>query len=166
MTLPMTLPTTASLCASFWHRMCYRVRQFLQAALPVVDRRLLAEARTHLPQGWRPAFDRLRKPEKAHVLRLYAHIKQLDDLSPPEREQLTILALTHDIGKGILRPTLFLKVVKVLLHLPNRAHATAGAKLLRRLGAPATLIRRVRRHHDHPGDDALLARFQQLDDAL
>jgi hypothetical protein len=144
-------------------RVGYRIRQFRSLLWPQVDLELWQEALAVLPVPWRSEVDRLRASEKAHVLRLYRAIKEDPDLPAGERADLLLLALTHDLGKVIERPGLVLRIAKVLLPLPNRAHPLAGAKLLRRLGAPRALVRRVARHHEPPGDDRLLALFQAFD---
>lgn len=150
----------------FLGRVAYRLRQARSVLWPQVDPAMLAEARGRLPTRWRAPFDRLGGSEKAHVLRLYRAISTDPALSEPDREALILLALTHDLGKAITRPTFLERVAKTLLPIPNRAHPILGARLLRRLGAPLSLVRRVARHHREPGNDRLLALFQRYDDAL
>ncbi|RCK80599.1 MAG: hypothetical protein OZSIB_2912 [Candidatus Ozemobacter sibiricus] len=150
----------------FLGRVAYRLRQARSVLWPQVDPVLLAEARSRLPPRWRAPFDRLGGSEKAHVLRLYRAIAADPALSEADREALITLALTHDLGKAITRPTFLERVVKTLLPIPNRAHPILGARLLRRLGAPPALVRRVARHHRAPGNDRLLALFQRYDDSL
>ena len=150
----------------FLGRVAYRLRQARSVLWPQVDPPLLAEARSRLPPRWRRPFDRLGGSEKAHVLRLYRAITTAPDLAPADREELVLLALTHDLGKSITRPTFFERVVKTLLPIPNRSHPILGARLLRRLGAPPRLVRRTARHHRDPGGDRLLALFQRFDDSL
>jgi len=85
-------------------------------------------------------------------------------LSETDRVELLELALVHDIGKAVTRPTLFFKVAKVLLPLANTEHCVAGAKLLKRLKQNRQLIRRVLRHHDEGSSDRILRLFQAYDD--
>jgi len=150
----------------FIERAAYRLRQFHSVLWPKVDPAILSEARSRLPGPWRKAFDCLGGSEKAHVLRLYKAILNDTSLLLSDRDELVILALTHDLGKGITRPFLFERIVKALLPIPNRAHPILSARILRRLGAPALLVRRVAKHHFDPRGDRLLAIFQQFDDSL
>ncbi len=150
----------------FLGRVAYRLRQARSVLWPQVDPVLLAAARSRLPPRWRRPFDRLGGSEKAHILRLYRAITTDPTLSDSDREALVPLALTHDLGKAITRPTFLERVVKTLLPIPNRSHPILGARLLRRLGAPPALVRRVARHHRDPGHDRLLALFQRFDDVL
>jgi putative nucleotidyltransferase with HDIG domain len=147
-------------------RILYRYRQFCSTINPKVNPSLLAEARAILPPEWRKIFDRHTKPELAHILRMYNRIKTGEDIPEAEKPELLILALIHDIGKTVTRPTLFEKIVKTILPIPNRAHSAMGAKILQRLGAPRILIKRVRDHHKEGVKDPLLAFFQKLDDSL
>ena len=151
---------------AFSGRVAYRVRQFFSVLFPRIDQELWREARDRLPPTWRKPFDRLRPSETAHVIRLYKTIKNDTNLGEADREELILLALTHDLGKGVTRPTLFEKVVKALLPIPNRAHPILGARILQRLGATATLIRRVRNHHRPAQKDRLLRIFQTYDNSL
>lgn len=150
----------------FFSRCRYRVQQFWSVFQPRIDEALLSEARNRLPEKWKPHFDRLSPSEKAHVLRLYKHISDDPLVDENDRGALIELALCHDFGKGVTRPMLFERVLKTLLPLPNQSHSIVGARILRRLNAPSRLIRRVRNHHRDPGNDRLLAFFQELDDSL
>ena len=149
-----------------WEQIAYRIQQFRSVCLPVIDEQLRREAVSLLPESWRTPFRQLPGSTLAHVLRLYKAIRDDPSLEAEERKSLILLALTHDLGKAITRPTLFERVVKVLLPLPNRSHVIAGAKLLKKLGAPATLVWQIRNHHDHSGNDPLLIKFQTFDDRL
>ncbi len=149
-----------------WAQIVYRCRQFLSVLHPQVDQGLVDEACACLPERWQPAFRRIPASTMAHIIRLYRAIRDDDALDERTRSELLILALTHDIGKSITRPTLFERVAKVLLPLPNHSHVIAGALLMKRLGAPPELVRRIRRHHQPAGDDQLLERFQTYDDRL
>lgn len=144
----------------------YWVWKFWRTLRPQIDPALYAEARSHLPKTWRPALDRLLPPDKAHVLRLYSAITADPTLGPEDRAALIELALCHDLGKGIVRPTIFERVAKVLLPLPNRSHPILGARIVKRLGGRSSLVRRVAHHHRPAGDDRLLALFQVFDDRV
>ncbi|MFZ2956162.1 MAG: HD domain-containing protein [Candidatus Ozemobacteraceae bacterium] len=162
----MSLQTFA---AAFIHRMrraAYWLWKFWRTLHPVIDENRRVETRAHLPELWRPAFDRLLPPDQAHVIRLWKAIKEASELSEPDRAELLLLAVVHDLGKGITRPTIFERVAKALLPLPNSSHPIAGARLLKKWGAPRDLIRRVRFHHEPPGNDRLLALFQSFDDSV
>ena len=149
-----------------WERTCYRLRQFRSVLFPVVDEALWNEAMLHLLPRWRRPLQKLRDSERAHILRLYRAITTDPDLTENERKTLLELALMHDVGKICTRPSILTRIVMTLLPIPKNAHPTLGARILRKLGANATLCRRVRGHHRDPGDDKLLAKFQQFDDSL
>lgn len=146
-------------------RPLYRIRQFFSVVSPGVDETLVAEAQQYLPESWRPVFLRLGRSEMAHATRLFRRIRDEKNLSESDRDDFLLLALIHDIGKTISRPRLWERVLKTLLPLPNNSHPIVGARMLKRMGASATLVRRVRRHHDPPCGDAFLERFQQFDNA-
>ncbi|HEY9069323.1 MAG TPA: HD domain-containing protein [Candidatus Ozemobacteraceae bacterium] len=144
-------------------RLWYRVRQFRSVLRPVVDPVELEAARGILPAAWRSRFDALGASEKAHVLRLVRAIRADAGLADEDREQLLLLAVTHDLGKTVTRPRLWERVLRTLFSLPNEAHPSQSARILRELGAPRALIRRARHHHHDPGTDRLLALFQSYD---
>ncbi|HNV69659.1 MAG TPA: hypothetical protein PKO06_08185 [Candidatus Ozemobacteraceae bacterium] len=144
----------------------YRCRQFVSVLRPQIDQTLVDEACHHLPKQWQPSFRQIPSSTMAHILRLYRAIRDDAALDESTRSELLILALTHDIGKSITRPTLFERVAKVLLPLPNKSHVIAGAMLMKKLGASRQLVRRIRTHHESVVDDRLLALFQTYDDRL
>ncbi len=133
---------------------------------PKVDPALWKEACEQLPAAWRPHFCRLRPSERAHVLRVYAAVKNDSLLKGEERRKMILLALVHDIGKGITRHGVIFKVAKVLLPIRNSAHCLAGSRLLKKLGAKSWLVRLVLRHHSQAKKNSLLDKFQRLDDRL
>lgn len=149
-----------------WQRLTYRIWQFKQVLLPKVDVREWHEALLFAPESWRPHLKKLRLSERAHVLRLYSAIKQDDSLLPGERDYLLMLALAHDIGKGVTRHSVFFKVAKVVFPISNAAHCLAGARLLRQLKAEHDLVRMVLRHHQKHPESAILRKFQDFDDRL
>lgn len=146
-------------------RACYRVWQFYRIVNPKVDPIQYLEIRKKIPLRWRPYLDKLRPSEKSHILRICQSISRADNLTPEEREKLTILAITHDLGKTVTRPQLWERIFKTLFPLPNRGHPTQGAKILRKLGAPARMVSQVARHHDPNRKDRLLRLFQTFDNS-
>lgn len=152
--------------ANIWDRIRYRCWQFKQVLFPKIDADLWIEAKNSLPQTWRSHFSRLRLSERAHVLRVYRAVKDATELGEHERKLLLMLALVHDIGKGVTRHSLFFKVAKVFFPVSNAAHCLAGARLLRQLGADRDLVRMVLRHHDMKTENVLLRKFQSFDDRL
>lgn len=145
-------------------RVVYRIWQFKQVLFPELQRCEWENAITRLPEPIKAELGRLRKSEKAHVMRVWSDINRDCRLSESERSELLELALVHDIGKAITRPTLFFKVVKVLLPLANTRHCIAGARFLKRLKQKPQLVRRVLRHHDETSSDMILRLFQTYDD--
>ena len=142
----------------------YRVWQFKQVLLPKLQRHEWENATACLSEQVRFELGKLRKSEKAHIMRVWSDIRSDGSLNDSDRAELLELALVHDIGKAVTRPTLFFKVVKVLLPLANTEHCIAGAQLLRRLKQRRQLVRRVLRHHDDNSSDSILRLFQVYDD--
>lgn len=151
---------------NFARRIFYRCRQFRSVLWPVIDAAELVSAREILPPAWRGRFDALGDSEKAHVLRLVRQIRADGRLSGDDRNELLLLALTHDLGKAVTKPRIWERILRTLLPIPNEAHPIQSARILRELGAPRDLIRRARHHHHEPGSDRLLALFQEFDDNL
>ena len=149
---------------NFLERCQYRVNQFRSVLWSVVDEELLACYLKKIPPGWRKYVLKLRPSEKAHVVGLCSAVSGLEGVSEDERAELMTLALVHDIGKTITRPSLLMRITRVLLPMHNISHPVLGARILRRNGAPRKLLRRVAGHHLEPGDDKLLGLFQRLDD--
>ena len=147
-------------------RLLYRCRQFRSVMWPLVDPADLASAREILPPDWRSRFDALGDSEKAHVLRLVRAIRADAGLSDQDRNDLLLLAMTHDLGKAVTRPRIWERVLRTVFSLPNEAHPIQSARILRDLGAPSALVHRARHHHHHPGPDRLLALFQKFVDTL
>lgn len=150
----------------FFQRPGYWIWKFWRTLSPEIDPELYREARSRLPERWRPALDRMLPPDKAHVLRLYKAISADPALSPEDREALIELALCHDFGKAIVRPTIFERVAKVLFPIPNISHPILGARIVRKLGGRPSLCRRIANHHKPAGNDRLLALFQSYDDRV
>jgi putative nucleotidyltransferase with HDIG domain len=145
-------------------RICYRVWQFKQVLLPHLDYQAWQTAVAEVPLPVRQQLEKLKKSEKAHIIRVYQDISNDKALDSQTRQILLELALLHDIGKSITRPTLLFKVAKVIFSFANNEHCIAGAKFLRRHNRNKALIKRVLRHHDIGAGDDLLLLFQKYDD--
>ncbi len=146
------------------NRAIYRVWQFKQVLFPELQRNDWENAVSGLAEQVRAELGKLRKSEKAHVMRVWYDIGRDSSINENDRVELLELALVHDIGKAVTRPTLFFKVVKVLLPLANTEHCIAGDRLLKRLKQKRQLVRRVLRHHDETASDRILRLFQAYDD--
>lgn len=142
----------------------YRIWQFKQVVWPRLDRHKWQQIIAQIDPALALQLDCLKKSEKAHVLRVYDDISRAADLSDEQRYSLLELALLHDIGKTVTRPSLFFKVAKVIFAFANTGHCIAGARLLWRHRQSRQLVRRVLRHHDVNPDDELLRLFQLFDD--
>ncbi len=151
----------------FWwlKRVVYRVWQFKQTVLPKLDREAWRAAVSELPQPIRLHLASLKKSEKAHILRVYRAVSISHNISDEERRELLQMALLHDVGKAIIRSSVFMKVARVFLPIGRNEHCIAGARLLHRLGFERSLVRRVLRHHTVDHGDPLLQTFQQIDDS-
>ncbi len=145
-------------------RIFYRFWQFKQVLLPKLVVREWLEAVAVLDEPLRHQLARLKKSEKAHVMRVYTDICQAHGLPEDVQKCLLELALLHDIGKTVTRPSLLFKVAKVLFPIANTGHCIEGARLLRRFHQNRQLIRRVLRHHDETTSDPILRMFQEFDD--
>jgi len=155
-------------CDSFFvwwlKRVSYRIWQFKQTVLPKLDRAAWYAAVSELPSPVQEHLASLKKSEKAHILRVYRAISASRQINDAERCELLQMALLHDIGKAIIRSSVFMKVARVFLPLGRNEHCIAGARLLHRLGFERLLVRRVLRHHTFNHGDHLLQIFQQIDD--
>lgn len=149
----------------FFARVCYRLWQFKQVLLPRLDLQQWHEAIASLEKPLQAQLNLLRKSEKAHVVRVYQAIGNDKNLEISRRQELLQLALLHDIGKTVTRPSLLFKVAKVFFACANTEHCLAGASILRKHHQNSILIRRVLRHHDTGGNDPLVKAFQHYDDA-
>lgn len=145
-------------------RVAYRIWQFKQTVLPKLDRVAWHEAVSDLPLPVQAHLASLKKSEKAHILRVYRAVKTSRQINDVERLELMQMALLHDIGKAIIRSSVFMKVARVFLPLGRNEHCIAGARLLHRLGFDRSLVNRVLRHHTFDHSDRLLRIFQEIDD--
>jgi len=147
-------------------RIRYRCWQFKQVLFPRIDPALWQKALMFLPAEYRPYLEKLRPSERAHVLRVFEAVECAENISAEERQFLQLLALTHDLGKGVTRHSLFFKILKVIFPISNAKHCVEGARLLRMLKADRRLIRLVLRHHQNDTEDPVLKKFQSFDDRL
>lgn len=150
---------------SWLKRVKYRIWQFKQVLFPRLDSKKWLIALQGLKKPLREQLQRLKKSEKAHVLRVYEAIELDEALDASFKEQLLTLALLHDIGKSITRHTIFFKVAKVFLPFANTKHCVEGARFLKNAGVDRRLVRLVLRHHSF-SNDSLLRKFQEYDDRL
>ncbi|PKL49726.1 MAG: hypothetical protein CVV42_05155 [Candidatus Riflebacteria bacterium HGW-Riflebacteria-2] len=139
--------------------------QFKQTVLPKLDRAAWYDAVRELPQPVQEHLKLLRKSEKAHILRVYRAVGASQQINDEERRELLQMALLHDIGKAIVRSSVFMKVARVFLPIGRNEHCIAGARLLNRLGFERSLVKRVLRHHTFSHSDRLLQMFQKIDDS-
>ncbi|MGM0598301.1 MAG: HD domain-containing protein [Candidatus Rifleibacteriota bacterium] len=151
---------------NLFNRILYRIWQFKQVLLPKYSKKQWNDAVKTMPLDCHFHLNRLRRSEKAHVLRVYNAILEDKNISQFEKKTLLKLALLHDIGKGVTRHTIIFKVAKVLFPVKNTAHCIAGAKLLKKLGFEKKIVRMVLRHHEKNPTNDLLKRFQTFDDRL
>jgi len=142
----------------------YRIWQFKQVLWPKFDPDKWRQATAQIDPALTAKLDGLKKSEKAHILRVYDDISRAVDLDDEQRRSLLEMALLHDIGKAVTRPSLFFKVAKVIFAFANTGHCIAGARLLWRHRQNRQLVRRVLRHHDVNPDDKILRLFQRFDD--
>lgn len=147
-----------------FQRAAYRAWQFKQVLFPELQRNDWENAISGLSDRVRVELGKLRKSEKAHIMRVWSDINRDGSLRESDRVELLELALVHDIGKAVTRPTLFFKVIKVLLPLANTEHCIAGARLLKSLKQDRQLVRRVLRHHDEAASDRIIRLFLVYDD--
>lgn len=160
-----------------------RLRQGLAAllafALPL-DHALVAQ---HLTPDLQDCFDRLRRSEQLHSLRVLRALQRQGDV-PPE---LAAAALLHDVGKTRWPFPLWQRVLVVLLpalapglanelargdetnllarpFLLQQQHPAWGAQLARAAGASERVVTLIESHAQPPGDDQWLARLQAADE--
>lgn len=169
-----------------------RGRQFWSALTAKPTAADLAEARGILTPTQYALFTRLQPSEKVHAVRVMRKVRESS-----EDPDLLTAALLHDIGK-IIQPLSLWERVLVALAPRSRTrrtgetlqdeptgsaargwtralvvadkHASWGAQLAHKAGAPRTVIQLIRRHADppldepHSRDDELLALLQAADD--
>lgn len=146
-------------------RVAYRLWQFKQTMLPILDTAEWHGAVSELSQPLQVYLNSLRKSEKAHIQRVCRAVSADGQIDEQQRVELLQLALLHDIGKSIMRSSVIMKVARVFFPIGRNEHCIAGARLLKRHGFDRKLVRRVLRHHTFDHDDKLLQKFQQIDDS-
>ena len=142
----------------------YRFWQFKQALFSKLDYTEWNQAISVLPSNLQTILNRLKNPEKAHVLRICTAINN-SNLKESDKTDMLQLALLHDIGKTVTKPNLLTKVLRVILLRTDTAHCIAGAKILRSEKCDKQLILRVLRHHDQTNTDPVLRFFQEFDNS-
>lgn len=164
-------------------RIGYRVSQFfatLGAALKPVD---AAYAKARLSPALFRLFQKMARAEQHHGIEVCIILEE-EGMDDPE---LLTAALLHDVGKVLMPPRLWERVIVVLVahSLPRLAtrwgreaptglrrgfvirqcHASWGAALATEAGAPPKTVAWIRGHHQPTGDDAALAALQAADEA-
>lgn len=148
----------------WFDRVCYRTWQFRQSLLAEISVVEWKIAISELSKPLQEQLNRLRKSEKAHTIRVWSEVQKMKTLDCVTRKELMQLALLHDIGKSITKPTLFSKIVKVLFSLSDNQHCIKGALFLKRQKLDKKLVIRILRHHCKNIDDDILCLFQTIDD--
>ncbi len=160
-----------------------RLRQGLHALLAFaqpIDRALAAQ---HLTPELQQCFDRLRRSEQLHSLRVLRALQAEGEVTP----DLAVAALLHDVGKTRWPFPLWQRVLVVLLprlapaladrlargsesqplarpFLLCQQHPAWGAQLARAAGASERAAWLVGQHAGNAGDDADLARLRAADE--
>ncbi len=155
-----------------------RVRQFFTAgARPTASD--LQFAREILPPALYALFTRQTPRDLVHAVRTARRVRELGYEDP----LLLMAALLHDIGKGPQRRrdrvayvvASWVGAERILASPRSRfelrravarssVHAEVGARLAQEAGAPPRVVELIRRHHEPPRGDGMLAVLQRADD--
>jgi hypothetical protein len=165
----------------------YRILQFFDNLISRILPIDLSLARDFLPRPLFELFLQMDRADQAHSLRVFKALR----LEGEEHEDLLAAALLHDVGKAIIRPALWQRVLVVLAApvvkdrlqdmsgLPARgwrkgfviaaAHPRWGAELVGQAGGSKRLVLLIRYHqsndlNDLPADEVyLVRRLQNVD---
>lgn len=162
--------------------MRHRVAQFFQTLLAPLRPLALAEAAAHLAPPLLALFRRMSRAEQQHGIAVCRALRAQGYADP----ELLAAALLHDVGKSVVTPHLWERVIVVLAEwlVPAQAarwregaprgwrrgfvirqqHPAWGADLAAQAGASPRTVAWIRQHHNAPGDDALLAALQAMDE--
>lgn len=88
----------------------YRVRQFIQSIWTISSPRDLQVVQSHLPTALQQLFERMSPADQAHSIRVCQSLLKQGHDDP----DLLVAALLHDVGKSIVRPTVWERVLFVL----------------------------------------------------
>ncbi|MBN1262091.1 MAG: HDIG domain-containing protein [Anaerolineae bacterium] len=163
-------------------RVRYRVIQFFETLSAPLRRVDVAYAARHLSAPLLTLFKSMSRAEQHHGIAVCKALEVQGAVTPA----LLTAALLHDVGKTVIRPRLWDRVLVVLAEffsagqaarwgrgdprgwrrgfVVRSQHAVWGAALAERAGADPETVVLIRRHHDPPGDNAILARLQAIDD--
>lgn len=144
--------------------MLYRVRQFFQSILLKPAPQDLQIAYSHLPDALIPLFERMSPADQVHSIRVCQSLFNQGHDNP----DLLVAALLHDVGKSLVRPTVWERVLVVLANriAPGQVlkwgeaeakgwkrafviackHPEWGAEFVAEHGGSATAVKLIRNH--------------------
>lgn len=165
-----------------WNRVRYRVVQFFSTLWAPLRPVNMVYAARHLTPQLLYLFQRMPRSEQHHGIAICRTLEAQGHDDP----DLFAAALLHDVGKILIRPRLWERVIVVLgehffpkqsAHwsegqprgtrrgfVVRRMHPRWGAELARQAGASRRTVELIERHHISPGDDTLLAALQAADE--
>lgn len=158
----------------------HRIQQFVRSLRPRISPAERHWVASVLSPGERRLYAGMSPRDQRHCL----DVAQTALLRHPDAgHDLLKLTLLHDVGKQLVPFRLWERVLVVLW--PRRhampaadplchdwrrpwqlkyGHPEYGARLAAAAGCDPTLVARIRRHHDRPAPDAVVAAFQWADD--
>jgi putative nucleotidyltransferase with HDIG domain len=144
----------------------YRTHQFLRTVWDKPSAADLQLALHHLPQSLETLFKHMDPADQAHSIRVCRSLLRQGHCDP----DLLTAALLHDVGKSLVRPTVWERVLYVLANriaprqvlkwgkaeangwkrafVIARQHPHWGADLVRKHGASPAVVRLIRHHQD------------------